>query len=146
MNWGNKIVVAFIGFVGVLFTMVYVSVNTDFNLVEEDYYEKELAYEDQIQRIKNHNELAQKPTFKINRSTFQVELAFPDQLVDSIVEGQVMFYRPNTDRYDKEIPLKFNEEGKLLIDVSTYPVGAWKLKINWSDREKEYYKEIAFVI
>ncbi|MFY0591106.1 FixH family protein [Roseivirga sp.] len=146
MNWGNKIVVAFVGFVGVLFTMVYISLNTNFNLVEEDYYAKELAYEDQIQRIRNHNNLVEKPTFNINRSAFQLELAFPDVLVQKVVEGKVIFYRPNTAIYDKELPLKFDENGKFLIDVSSFPIGAWKLKINWADKEKEYYKEIAFVI
>jgi len=146
MNWGNKIVLAFVGFVAILVTMVYISVSTEFNLVEEDYYNQELAYEEQIQRIKNHNALAEKPTFNVDRSNFLVQLAFPEALVNEMVDGTLLFYRSSTARFDKELPMKFDADGKLSIDISKFPIGAWKLKMSWSDKDKEYYKEIAFVI
>lgn len=146
MNWGNKIVLAFVGFVALIFVLVYVSVNTEFNLVEENYYEQELAYESQIQRIKNHNALVDKPVFKINRKSFEATISFPVTLVESIREGRLNFYRSNTARLDKEFTIKFNDNGEFIVDISQFPVGAWKVKIQWNDGEKEYYKEIDFVI
>lgn len=146
MNWGNKIVLAFAVFIAILVVMVYVSVSTEFYLVEENYYEKELDYESQIQRIRNHNALEEKPVFKVNRSGFIVEISFPGEIVESMVSGTVMFYRPNTAKFDKEVALKIGEDGKFSLDISKFPVGAWKIKINWTDDLKEYYKEIAFVI
>lgn len=146
MNWGKKIILSFVVFIGVLFTLVYISVNTDFYLVEEDYYAQELAYEDQIQRIKNHDSLADKPVFKIDRREFTAALTFPTELVGNMIEGSVLFYRSNTAELDKEFTLDFNEEGEFVVDISKFAVGAWKLKIKWSDSDKEYYKEVAFVI
>lgn len=146
MNWGNKIVLAFVAFIAVLVAMVYISVGTDFYLVEEDYYEKELAYESQMQRIRNHNALEEKPVFKVNRSDFKIEISFPGAIVDNMVAGTIMFYRPNTAKFDKEVTLEIGEDGKFLLDISKFPIGAWKAKINWADDAKEYYKEIAFVI
>lgn len=146
MNWGKKIILSFVVFIGLLFTLVYISVNTDFYLVEEDYYEQELAYEDQIQRIRNHDLLAEKPIFKIDRREFTAALTFPSDLVGNMVEGSVMFYRANTAKLDQEFTLAFNDEGEFVVDISKFAVGAWKLKIKWADSEKEYYREIAFVI
>ncbi len=146
MNWGNKIILSFVVFIGLIFTLVYISVNTDFYLVEEDYYAQELAYEDQIQRIKNHDALGEKPAFNIDRRAFTAALTFPSDLVNNMVDGSVMFYRSNTAKLDKEFTLDFNEEGEFVVDISKFAVGAWKIKIKWADGEKEYYKEIAFVI
>ncbi len=146
MNWGNKIILAFIGFVGLIFVLVYVSVNTEFNLVEEDYYEKELAYESQMQRIRNHNALEVKPVFEIDRKAFLTRLTFPESIVKNMVNGKLTFYRANTTRHDKELKIEPDANGEFIIDISEFPVGAWKVKISWSDKEKEYYKEIAFVI
>lgn len=146
MNWGKKIILSFVLFIGLIFTLVYISVNTDFYLVEEDYYEQELAYEDQIQRIKNHDSLADKPIFKIDRREFTAALTFPSELVDQMVEGSILFYRSNSARLDKKFDLSLNEEGEFVVDISKFSVGAWKVKIKWADGQKEYYKEIAFVI
>ena len=146
MHWGRKIIVAFIGFIALLFTLVYVSVNTEFNLVEENYYEQELAYEAQIQRIKNHENLEFKPTFRIDRKAFLAEFSFPEELVDDIAEGKISFYRSSTARYDRDYKLSIDEHGKCTVDISKFPIGAWKVKLSWTDGEKEYYKEIAFVI
>ncbi|MBO3698195.1 FixH family protein [Roseivirga sp. E12] len=146
MNWGKKIILSFVVFIALIFTLVYVSVNTDFYLVEEDYYEQELAYEDQIQRIKNHDSLIEKPVFNIDRRAFTADLKFPIQLKKDMVEGKVLFYRSNSAKLDKEFELELNEAGEMIVDISRFAVGAWKVKIKWADGQKEYYKEIAFVI
>ena len=146
MSWGNKILVSFIVFVGILFTMVYVSVNTEFNLVEENYYEQELAYESQIQRMKNHEGLAEKPAFKLDRRNLKAKLNFPKAVAEGMKEGSVLFYRSSTAKYDKTFDLKLDENGLFQVDISQFPIGAWKIKLNWKDADKEYYKEIDFVI
>ncbi len=146
MSWGNKILVSFILFVGIIFTMVYVSVNTEFNLVEENYYEQELAYEDQIQRIKNHDGLAEKPVFNLDRMNLKAELNFPSEIANALKEGTVLFYRSSTAKFDKTFDLMLDENGQFQVDISQFPIGAWKIKLNWKDADKEYYKEIDFVI
>ena len=41
MSWGNKLLVAFIVFAAGMFYLVYRSVNTNYELVEKDYYKSE---------------------------------------------------------------------------------------------------------
>jgi hypothetical protein len=48
MNWGNKLILAFVVFAAGMAFMVYQAVNTDFELVEKDYYKQELRYQQVI--------------------------------------------------------------------------------------------------
>ena len=146
MNWGKGIIVAFICFFAVIFTMAYVSMNTEFSLVADDYYEQELAYEDQIDRIRNVNSLLEKPEFSIDRTGLKVEIQFPQTIAEELKEGQVKFYRSSSARFDQELILELNADGKFVKDISAMITGAWKIQLFWSDGDKEYYKEIDFVI
>lgn len=146
MNWGNKIIVAFICFIGMIFTLVYISVNTDFYLVADNYYEQELAYEEQIQRIKNVNGLSEQPTFDLNRSEESAELTFPASIKESMKEGSVSFVRASNANLDQSFLLKLDENGKQKIDLKGFTTGAWKIKIEWKSAGREFYKEINIVI
>ena len=52
MNWGNKIMLSFSVFVAIIITMVVVSMKQDVFLVSEDYYDKEVKYQNQIDKMK----------------------------------------------------------------------------------------------
>ncbi|PIQ50272.1 MAG: hypothetical protein COW03_00585 [Cytophagales bacterium CG12_big_fil_rev_8_21_14_0_65_40_12] len=146
MNWGNKIIVAFICFIGMISTLVYISVNTDFYLVADNYYEQELAYEEQIQRIKNANGLNEQPTLDLNRSEVNAKLAFPVAMVDGINEGTVSFVRASNANLDQSFPIKLDENGIQSFDLKDFTSGAWKIKIEWKSSGREYYKEFNIVI
>lgn len=146
MNWGIKIVISFVCFIGLLVTLVYVSVSTDFYLVADDYYEQELAYEDQIQRIKNVNSLAEKPDFKLIRNEGKAELKFPISVMQAMEEGKISFFRSANASLDKEFDLVFDENGVQVFDMKKLASGAWKVKIEWKSKGTEYYQEINIVI
>lgn len=146
MNWGNRIILAFVLFFGVIFTMVYISMNTEFSLVADNYYEQELAYEDQLNRIRNVNNLPDKPEFSIDRTGLLVTVSFPESVAEAMKEGKVKFYRSSSARYDKEMELTLNDENQFVQDISQLVTGAWKIQLFWTDGDKEYYKEIDFVI
>ena len=145
MNWGAKIVVSFVVFIGVIFTMVYISVNQDISLVAENYYEEELAYEDQIQRIKNSNELVGQLNFKVDRAEQLAKVTFPESILTDFKEGTVRFYRPSSARFDQEFTMT-PENGMQQIDIANFKRGLWKVKLNWKSSGKEFYKEITMVL
>ncbi|MEC7754896.1 FixH family protein [Roseivirga sp. UBA1976] len=146
MNWGNRIVLAFVCFIAGIFSMAYISMNTEFSLVADNYYEQELAYEDQIVRMRNANRLEAGPEFIVDRQNLKVQLRFPEQLAKQITGGKVKFYRASNARHDKEIELKLGSENTWEVDVASFVSGAWKLQLLWTDGQKEYYQEIDFVI
>ena len=57
MNWGWKIAILYGSFVTMMVTLVVLSSQQDIPLVTENYYEKDLQYETQMQRIGNSKTL-----------------------------------------------------------------------------------------
>lgn len=146
MNWGKGIILSFVVFIGVLFTLVYISVNTEFSLVAENYYEQEINYEDQLVRIRNFNELNAKPVFEFNRKEREISLAFQEHLAAQISNGKVKFFRASGSQHDVETELLLEDEHVFKFSTKGLLDGAWTLQLSWSDGEKEFYKEIKFVI
>lgn len=134
-------------FIGVLFTLVYISVNTEFSLVADNYYEQEIDYGSQLQRIKNYNALEQQPVFSFDRNAHVISLDFSEELVQAMASGEVVFFRSSGAKFDKNYELKLNEDSQFEVDTKSFIKGAWTLKLKWSDKSaREYYKEIKFVI
>ena len=59
MNWGHKILFLYLGFVILVMVMVFMAYRQDVPLVSDDYYEKELKYQDDIDQFKNAALLAE---------------------------------------------------------------------------------------
>lgn len=146
MNWGIRIIIAFVCFIGVIFTMVYISVNQNISLEAENYYEQELAYEQQMERIKNNNDLAEKPKFQFDRSSRRAALTFPTSISENLKSGKLHFFRPADSRMDRDMEIVLDEKGALEVDLAAFPKGLWKVKIQWEDGSKEYYQEQNLVL
>ena len=126
--------------------MVYISVNTEFSLVADNYYEQEINYESQLQRIRNYNALELKPEFNFDRNAHIISLAFDSELAESIKNGEVVFFRSSGAKFDKNFDLELNDNSAFEVDTKSFIKGAWTLQLKWADKDQEYYKEIKFVI
>jgi nitrogen fixation protein FixH len=146
MSWGTKIIIAFVCFIGVLFTLVYISMNQNISLVAENYYEEELAYEDQIQRIKNSNALAQQIEFKLDRKAYEASFVYPSEIKGIFQKGTIQFFRASDARLDKEFVMTPRTEGGQKIDMTGFRTGLWSIKMKWESKDKEYYKELSLVL
>ena len=121
--------------------MVFISMNQDINLVAEDYYRQEIAYEDQINRERNTSKLEKAPTIKLDRSNQLVIVEFPVELISKLQEGNIHMFRPSDSNLDKRFRLNLNEEGIQAISISGQPKGLWRIKLLWRDTNLEYYQE-----
>ena len=92
MNWGNKLVLVFIVFAALIFTLVYKAVNTKFDLVSKDYYKDELRYQEKIDGIHKANTLS---SVAITQNNSTVTLALPKEMNGEIVAGEAWFYCKN---------------------------------------------------
>lgn len=140
MNWGKGIFIFYSLFVIAILWVVVFSFSVDVNLVSNDYYQQEIAYESQIERIKNTDTLAEKPTIVL-KSNF-VELTFPANLKP---KGTILFFRPSDSSQDRRIAIALGANGKQQVDFSTQEGGKWIAKLTWSQDEKEYYQEFIIV-
>ncbi|MEM6524493.1 MAG: FixH family protein [Bacteroidota bacterium] len=143
MNWGTRIVVTFIAFVGVIITMVVISMKQDIHLVAKDYYVQELAYQDQMDRISNSNELNElKPLVNYDAVNKRITLSTPD---GKNLDGTIYFFRPSDARLDKKYTIQL-VNGKQVFSSDDLDKGLWRVKVNWKDQDKEFYTEKVLIL
>lgn len=139
MNWGNKLLVAFLIFGGLMAYLVYRSLNTNFELVEKDYYKSELRYQQVIDGSKRLSDL--NLSLLLKQTEKEVVLELPAALRNKESVGDVWFYCAYDARKDKRVPLKTNDEGIQLFAKESFSPGNYIVKINWLMDNQYYYTE-----
>jgi hypothetical protein len=144
MNWGWKLAIAMgIFMVGVL-AVVFYAMTLDVNLVADDYYQQELAYEEQITRLKNTEGLELKPTFEKSADGKLLVLTFPEDLNPE--KGEIVLYRPSDFTKDRRFPLKLDAARQQGFVSETLKAGLWRAKLTWEAGGKSYYQEFVIVM
>lgn len=136
MNWGKGIVVVFVIFFSGLAFMVYKSMTKDVDLVAQNYYEKEIKYQDQINKIKNTSRLEEKVKFENTGSSLIV--TFPQK---TGLNGEISFYRPSDAKLDFRLSVDPDKDYKQVIDTRILLRGLWRVQISWNAGGENYYNE-----
>lgn len=138
-NWGTGILLTIILFILAVVGFYIYSSNLDINLVEENYYEKELAYQQKIDRIKNTGQLPEPVIVKLEKK--QLILDFPQIFNGKEIDGNILFYRPSDPNKDFTVALQLNDSVSQAIDASRLDPGRYVIKIDWIVDGKAYYYE-----
>ncbi|KAB1069113.1 FixH family protein [Tamlana haliotis] len=142
INWGTSIVLAFVGFISfILYFVITMNVDKayDHELVTEDYYGVELAYQNDIDRLNNAKTLKENISYR--KSPEGLVVYFPKDLDYKNITGKVMLYRPSSKKLDFETPINL-EGSELLISDKRLVDGRWDLRIEWTYQKEDYlFKE-----
>lgn len=144
MNWGFKIVIAALLFMGYIVFLVTKCFEQDVVLVEKHYYKEEIEYQNQIQKIKNANQ-SQDLLIKYLPTSNEVALKFNNGIQNDF-HGKVKLFRPSDDKMDKIIPLNLNESGVQVIPTSQLAKGLWRVKVSWTIGDTSFFKEEVLVL
>lgn len=137
MNWGHGVTIGFVLFAGYILYFVFVSFNRNFDLVSDDYYAQEVAFQDRIDDTKNGLEIKDEITIKHNDN--QLEVNFPIEVAKQITKGNIHFFRPSDKKLDLEISLDLDENGLLSIPLEKFVQGRYEAQISWDANGKSYY-------
>lgn len=140
LHWGVGIVITITCFIGfIMFFVIKMSTDKkyDHDLVTEEYYKQELAYQDQIDAQQNSARLAK--NIQVEVTAEGIQILFPSEKKD--IKGEVSLYRPSNKKLDLEIPISL-ENQQMLIPAEKLVEGKYKLSINWKSNETTYlYKK-----
>ena len=132
-NWGHGLALAMALFVAYIGFLVVGAMSTDHDLVTENYYAKELLFDDVIGKSKNYEALDKE--FEMKVSGGQMLITFPHSEIDS---GLVTLYRPSDKKLDSKYSINLSEPSKQFIDVSKKAGGRYILELEW------YVKGVGF--
>lgn len=137
MNWGNRLLLVFIVFGAGMFFLVYKSMSTNYDLVENDYYKQELRYQQVIDASAAADSLSAPVSFTQTEQGVQIQL--PEEMKNKQLTGEVWFYCAYDKNKDKKFQLQANEQAaQLFTNISS---GDYTVKIRWAQAGKEYYSE-----
>ncbi len=143
-NWGLKIIVLYIGFILLILTLVFKSLNQKVDLVAEDYYAQELKYQDKIDGMNNFNELSSpiKTTLEGKRLIIQFPIEFKHQKNS----GEILIFRPSDSSLDIKTPIILDENGVQTINNKGLKKGVYKIQISCTNQGKKIYSEQSIYI
>lgn len=138
MNWGYRIVLAFVFFITFVVSLViYISTKSS-DLVAEDYYMQEVNYQNIIEAKKNSTEI--KKSIQIKQDPSTVSILFPESVQQNI-KGKIHFYHPQSSKLDVVKDIELTDQNILLVNKTELSKGNYTVKLSWSDGDKEYYIE-----
>lgn len=138
INWGTGIVIAIALFMSfILYFVLKVQSDTtyDHELVTEDYYKKELEFQNQLNKSQNTKDNGYE--VKIQKTAEGIQVVFPDSLKKEFIKGKVSLYRPSDQRLDFEYQIS-NSETDLLIPKKSLVGGRWDISVDWQYEGQNY--------
>ena len=140
MNWGKSIILAFVVFTSFVGVLAYKMATAKVDLVRPNYYQTELDYQKQIDRIKNSTAHAAAQIIHFSKESNRLTIDFPHL----IEEGEVNFYRSS----DKNMDVKVQIQSTQLFYYSTAKLksGKWKVQATWAFKGLEYFVEEEIII
>ena len=138
MNFGVKITILYLSFVGLILTLVFMCFRQNVELVSKDYYVQEIKFQDKINAINNEKNLAGRISHSVNGK--EIALTIDSTLVSENFEGTVNFFRPSDSSKDFQVKMNFTNNEQLISGTDLIH-GTYKLQLSWVSNKTNYFKE-----
>ena len=138
--WPYMIIAAMVCFMAYIAMFVYRAMNQDVDLVSKDYYEQEIKYQDQIEKVKRTQALGD-VMLNYNAEAQAILLQMPATYKDKSLTGTITLFRPSDDGMDQQLPLQLGRDQSQLLETNNLENGIWKVRVDFSDGEETYYTE-----
>lgn len=143
MNWGYKIIAVYVVFVAGMLFLAFKSSKQNIELVTEDYYAKELVYQQKIDETKRTALLSAPVNIKV--INHELTINFPKDFAAKKITGDVTLYCPSDEK--KDMLQKFIvTDSAVSIKVPDDYHGLRYVKINWGADSVNYYYEQKIII
>lgn len=130
-TWGHGVIVALACFMVFISSLVFFAGNMG-EMVEDDYYQKTISYQDDIDAANRVNELKQKPELIFQANGILIKF------YEKPETGEILFLRPNNSEEDVKHPLKLNSRNEQLIHALELVDGDYEVSIRWKQNGQDY--------
>lgn len=142
-NWGTGIASFLIFFLAVFGFFIWWSFQQNVNLVDPNYYNKGVEFDQEVQKIKNSAELIE--NLRIEQDSEWVSVIFPN--ISGNINGDVWFYYIADSRLDIRNEIKLNTENKHLQSKDKLLKGGkYQIIIDWKIDSTAFYFKKEIVI
>ncbi|WP_291099601.1 MULTISPECIES: FixH family protein [Weeksellaceae] len=133
-TWGHGVVVALGCFIIFILSLLYFAGETG-GMVTDNYYEKELHFQDEINSEKRANALKEKPEVIVQANGFLFQ--FPVS-TSADFSGDIYLLRNEDETKDIKETIKLNDRKNFLISSVKLKDGVYELTLNWKENNQTY--------
>ncbi|HEX5001322.1 MAG TPA: FixH family protein [Bacteroidia bacterium] len=144
INWGYRVTLLYIGFVGLISYLMYRSMHEKVDLVTDQYYSEELKYQTRIESKKRNNALQSPVTITLNDQAVTVH--FPEDFKQKKLIGSIRLFRPSDSSLDRSYPIQPDAAFNQTILTSELKKGLYHLQIEYQLNGESYYAEKKLVV
>lgn len=142
-SWGKGIFAVYVLFMIVVLGTVAFTTTVDIDLVADDYYEQELIYQNEINKMNRTKELSEKVEIILEENNLRI--VYPESIASGI-SGDLKFYRPSDQKLDFALNIKIDSAFTQIIPKDKLKAGLWKIKVDWKYSGIEYLNEKIMVV
>jgi hypothetical protein len=139
MNWGHRLLIVILLFVGSMTGMVFYAARQDNEMIDDHYYQKEIAYQQVIDAQHNLNAIATEQMVSMDSN--DIVIRFPADTYEQMKEGWIELLHHAMSSGDHRMAIAPDLSGHFRIPRSALVSGSYKLRIRWINAGVPYYLE-----
>jgi len=144
--WPIGIAVFLLVFVACVASLITFAVRQKMDLVRPDYYEEEIRYQVQFDRVTRTRALGKAAQLVADIHRREMRVSIPTTHVGGLIRGTIQFYRPSDAGQDRVIPLKPGKDGSQVESMLGLGAGLWRARVRWAAGGLEYSMEESFEV
>ena len=139
MNWGNKIALVIIVFVGIMMGMVFVAFKQTNEMIDDNYYDKEIKYHSKIDASQSLRNFTTADIVTTSQNGVMIQI--PSALCTQFSNGTIELLRSSDQSKDLNAGFTPDKNGQFLLSNEKLASGKYTARIAWKNDNKDYYKE-----
>lgn len=144
--WPIAIVAYFALFITFIVSFVTFASRQPVELIGGDYYDQEIRYQQQIDRLARTRAVKSdlRAGYDASQQCFKVVL--PPGHLKALSKISAHLYRPSDFRLDRDLTVERLPDGSLRLGAERLQAGLWKLRFGWTAGTNEFFLEEPVVI
>lgn len=143
MSWGYKITILYLAFVGLIVFMVTKTFTHKVDLVDKDYYAKELKYQEVIDAKQNLQAFG---SCEIKQDADNIAFVLPKEFKAKNAVGTIYFHSPSSSDNDARFALSIDSLATQKIKKSELASGYYKVEVDFRAEGKSYFYEQNYTV
>lgn len=140
--WPFGIILAFVLFIAGTAGLVVLACSQRSDLVRADYYDQEVRYQEQLDRMARTRQAAPSTRATYDPVRRCITVVLPADQARAVTQGHIHLYRPSAAHLDRQITLELDATGQQRLDARDLLPGLWKVRVSWQiDRQEFFYEQ-----
>lgn len=145
--WPQAIIATFVLFAAYIGYMVQQALRTSVDLVSADYYQQEIAYQKRLESVARTAALPAPVQVRYEAVAQRLTLQLPAALAGQAVQGSLHFFRPSDQKLDFKLPfMPAGDSARQELSTRGLRAGHWRLRLDFSAGEEQYFVEKELII